>query len=490
MRSIRRDLVLELSVGTAVLAALAGLVSGRAIENRIRRDFDDALHSKAQALVTLTEQKSGVIQLEFADEAMPEFSVRQPLEYFEIWASTGEVVERSRSLQDGHLPRRMGSNGEPRFSDALLPDGRRGHLISLAFVPQLEDDRDPWAEHAANQHPESSNELREASLTLARGTEELEGLVRSIYAADLAVAGGLACALALLVGWVVRRGFAPLSEVARRVGTLDEHSLASRLEVNPPVLELEPIVRRLNLLLERLEGAFERERRFSGDVAHELRTPVAELRTLSEVGERWSGDADLARDLFRDAAKVAGRMERSVEQMLAMARAEAGRDVGLEEAIYLEALIDECLSAQGVVSESAGTRVTRNLDRSLVVCTHREMFVLVLRNLLDNAFDYSPAESSIEIVSRALPDGQFVLEISNLAPNLEARDVAHLFERFWRKDAARSDSRHSGLGLALVRSLCGLLGFGVEASLDETDRRLTVVVKGATGAGKQSPSAV
>lgn len=489
MRSIRRGLVLGLSIGTAGLAALAGFVSGKAVESQIRRDFDASLQAKAQALMTLTEQRAGVVELEFADEAMPEFSVRKPLEYFEIWLATGQVVERSRSLRDLHLPRRRGPLGAPVFSQGILPDGRPGRLISIAFLPQPDEDDEAQAEAAAERRQEAAGDLRAAEITLARGTEELEKLVDSIYSADLAVAGSLAVALALLVGWVVRRGFSPLDEVARSVGALDEHTLGKRIELTPPVRELEPIVRRLNLLLERLEGAFERERRFSGDVAHELRTPVAELRTLSEVGERWAGDADLARDLFRDAAKVAGRMERAVEQMLAMAQADSGRCEVVREAVELGALVDECLDASSAAAATARASAVSTLERPLVVFTDREKLTLVLRNLFDNALAHSPEGGTVRIATWTHAEGRFVLEVSNDAPDLEPKDLAQMFERFWRKDAARSGSRHSGLGLSLVRSLCGRLALDVDASLGETDHRLTVRLTGAVLVALPSPSA-
>ncbi len=488
MRSIRRNLVFALSMGTAGLAAVAGLTSGRAIESRLRRTFDEALETKAQALAALTEQRAGIVKVEFADESMPEFSIRAPLEYFEIWTATGELVESSRSLGGRHLPRQAGRRDEPVFRDAILPDGRRGRSVSIAFVPELEDDDDPWADGAVAARPDPPGERRRAEVTVARGTEELERLVRSIYAADLAVAGGLALALALFVGWVVRRGFAPLDAVAQAVGGLDERRLDRRIELDPPVRELDPIVRRLNLLLARLEGAFERERRFSADVAHELRTPVTELRTLSEVGERWSGDTDLARELFRDAARVADRMERSVEQMLALARADAGGDAVEREAVDLQALVGECLEACAGASASAGASVVRRLAPTLVVITDRAKLALALRNLVDNAIAYTPPGETIEIATRSLGGGGFALEVTNSAPQLAAADLPHLFERFWRKDAARADPRHSGLGLSLVQSLCERLGLRVGADLDERDRRLTVTISGSGAAPAADPA--
>lgn len=478
MRSIRRDLVLGLSIGTAVCAALAGLISGRAIEVRLRQDFDDSLLAKAQAIVSLTSQEAGVIEIEFADEAMPEFSVRQPLEYFELWSSTGGVIERSRSLGRSHLARSAARLGERSFTDGILPDGRRGRIVAIVFDPQVQDDEDDTSEVAEPGIRQPVAEGQSAQLAVARGTDELESLVRSVYLANLAVAVGLALALALLVGYVIRRGFAPLGELARNVGALDEHSLGKRLVLERPVLELEPILRRLNLLLERLEGAFARERRFSGDVAHELRTPVTELRTLAEVGERWPGDADLARSLFRDTSAVASRMERTVEQLLELARLEAGREAIVAETFDLGALVEENLAADAGDSPDLEGRVILRLERSLAIVTDREKLSVILRNLIDNARTYSRNGTPIEIESRADRANGFVLEVSNEAAQLAAEDLGHLFERFWRKDPARSDAGHSGLGLSLVRSLCDLLGFDIAATLRAGDRRLTFTIAG------------
>ncbi|MEO8275721.1 MAG: ATP-binding protein [Thermoanaerobaculia bacterium] len=469
MRSIRRELVLWLSIGTAVLSAVAGLVSGRVVENRLRQDFDEDLLATAQTIMSVTEQDAGRYVLEFSYESMPQFSTKAPLEYFETWSDIGEIVERSRSLAGAGLESPFSRDESPQIWNALLPDGRPGRLLQMTFVPQAEE------ESASISGPQTRS--RQAVLVLARGRDELERFVRWVYLTDLAIAVGLALALALCVEFVLRRGLAPLAKVARDVGALDERSLETRIEVSPAVDELDPIVRRLNLLLERLQAAFERERRFSGDVAHELRTPVAELRTLAEVGGRWSGDAALASALFADTAAVAERMERVVAQMMTLARAEAGQEPIESSPFDLAELIDECVVSCSPVTRDRRISIELHLDRPLPVFEDRNLLAVILRNLLENAVAHGPEDGTITVEAHATSDGEVRFTVTNAAPELQRSDLEAMFGRFWTKDVARSNARHSGLGLSLVRTLAGLLGIEVEARRDEIRGLLTLAVQ-------------
>lgn len=463
MRSIRRHLTVSLLAGSGLLLLLAGLGASAVVARRLREEFDSSLLAKARALVTLTGQHRGEVEIDFADEFMPEFESPEQPEYFQLWLADGTRIERSKSLGDRDLPRHETLSNVPLFRDLRLPDGRPGRLVEIAFVPQPADDDHPLAEilHDPVSPP---GQLRSAVLVVARDRERLEALVRSFYLATVGTAVLLLAGIALLVHFAVRSGLAPLAEIGRQVQALDAERLDSRVGVQPPVRELLPVVDQLNALLSRLADAFERERRFSSDVAHELRTPVAELRSLAEVGARWPEDRSSVRAFFEDARSIARQMERTVSVLLALARCEGGIEQTEMGEIVLPELVSEIWSSLASEAEERAVRLDLDATPAPVV-SDREKLRLILSNLLSNAVTYSPAGSTVACTAR-VEDGVLVIAVSNPAPHLAPEDLPRLFERFWRKDAARSNGRHAGLGLALARSLAGLLGFSLTARLD------------------------
>jgi len=158
--------------------------------------------------------------------------------------------------------------------------------------------------------------LATAILVVARDREDLDALIRLLNVSFSVVAAVLMAAIAVLVGALLRFGLRPLDEVSRQVETLDAESLDVRIRVPSPPAEIVPVIARLNALLQRLEEAFERERRLSSDVAHELRTPIAELRSIGEVAARWPGNRESVARFFADVREIALQMERIVVHLL------------------------------------------------------------------------------------------------------------------------------------------------------------------------------
>jgi two-component system, OmpR family, heavy metal sensor histidine kinase CusS len=486
MRSIRRALSLPLLIGVVLLVGASGLVSSRLVTGQLRRDFDQALLDKARALATLADQEDGEMEMDFVDELMPEFSVAPRREYFELWTAGGAVVRRSKSLGEENLPRSQALTATPRLSDLRLPDGRPGRLVEISFEPLREDETDLGAarESVAALPPALGGQ--HAVLVLARGRDLLERLVAEVVLTYLGVAALLALAITVLVRGVLSRGLRPLTAVAAAVAAIDTENLAQRLTLTPAVAELAPIVDRLNGLLTVLEEAFARERRFSADVAHELRTPVAELRSLAEVGRRWPGETKVAAAFFTDALAIAEQMEQVVEQLLALARAEAGLEPIASGPVVVAELMERAWAGLAREAAARGLRGVRRVPPRMVVATDRDKLALILGNLLENAVRYSPRGAEIEFSAAEDAAGGWQLALANPAPHLEAADLSRVFDRFWRKDPARSDGRHAGLGLPLVRSLARLLGIEVSAEL-APDHVLTVRLAGPGVAPTKSP---
>lgn len=472
MRSIRRRLIVPLLVGSSLLILASGLLLSGWMSRRLLSELDHALLAKARALVTLTRQEAGEVEIDFADEHMPEFSRATEPEYFELWLADGTVLERSESLGSRDLPRFPVLGKEPQFQDVRLPDGQPGRMVEIAFVPQIEDDASPWAEKLLDPTaPLPAGHLRAAVLATARSREELNALIRSIYAVSIGVAALLASALGLLVHVSVQRGLRPLDEIGRQVETLDAERLGTRVRMEPGILELTPVVERLNALLARLQVAFERERRFSSDIAHELRTPIAELRSLAQVGGRWPEDEESVRSYFQDVDAIARQMEGIVTSLLSLVRCDSGLERLERTEVELRELIEETWSRFAAEAEKKRLTFAFAAGPPVIVMSDRGKLSLILSNLFSNAVAYSPAGST---VSCSVDESG--VAVANPAPLLTPEDLPHLFERFWRKDAARTGSLHAGLGLPLAKAFAELLGWEITAELVGGELVVRVVV--------------
>jgi two-component system sensor histidine kinase QseC len=444
VHSLRRRLTWVLSAGLAVLLGGSALALERLVRAQATEEFDAALLARARALAALTEEEGGRIELDYVPQQMPEFEREERPDHFQFWLEDGTPLLRSRRLTHD-LPR-PSRGPTPAFLDAPLPGARVGRAAQLAFVPR--------------SAAPTGAEARSVLLTVARGREPLDAFVARTRASVLGVA-----AVALLLGllWVHRAlasGFRPIDRIAAQVRALDADRLRTEVDVPGTPAELAPVVEQLNALLARLRASFERERRFTGNVAHELRTPIAELRSLADVAARWPDDATAVAGFFADVRAVAGRMEGLVADLLLLARCQAGVERVVRTPTSLR---DTVLSAWGPLAADAaraGLRFQEEIDDDLVVESDPDRLAIVVGNLLRNAVAHARPGTRVRCTGRRV-DGTFRLDVRNAADPLTADEMGRLGEPFWRRDEARSRDGHAGLGLALVTAVSGVLGIAV-----------------------------
>jgi two-component system sensor histidine kinase QseC len=235
---------------------------------------------------------------------------------------------------------------------------------------------------------------------------------------------------------------------------------AARVPEKPPHLphqhlpqELTPFAEALNGAFDRLHAGMERERRFSRDVAHELRTPLAEMRAAVELAQR---DAVVPGAL--DGVKAAmDRMQRCIDGLLALSSYESGLARPELEPMDVVPLLRRA---------GADTRVHAPLPAEAWVQSDSALLERIIDNLMLNALEYAPPDAVIDVALMS-QQGAWWLHIGNVAPDLEAADLPHLGERFWRKSPAREANSHGGLGLALAATLAAVLGLRLSFRLDE-----------------------
>jgi two-component system sensor histidine kinase QseC len=469
MNSIRRQLTIRLVLGTFVVAAVGLLAAFVFLRVELYEQFDDAMLSRARTLsdVVVIDDERGVVDFDLHNAGgASEFHRERRPDYFQIWTGDGAVLARSASLGARDLPSDpLKQGGSRRHFDLILPDGRPGRAVAFTFQPDVESST-PTTRAAA-----AAKATKPVTLVLASGTQELRKNLRTLMIGLFAVFAALAVATALAVPAAVRCGLKPLDNVGDAAACIDPATLATRFDVASMPRELRPVGEKLNELLARLESAFRRERRFTSNVAHELRTPIAELRSLAEVALKFpSSDSETASRNYADVQGVARQMEAIVGALLAIARCEVGKQAMKMSSTNVAEVIAEAWKPHARTTSRRQLLTSIEVPQDVCVLSDPLLLAAMLGNLFANAVAYAPRGGTVRCRGRVAETAKmFVLEVLNTNDSLTQADLPLLTEPFWRKDAARTDGAHAGLGLALVSSYAELLGIGLRVSLPSSN---------------------
>ncbi|WP_114970856.1 ATP-binding protein [Rhodoferax ferrireducens] len=283
--------------------------------------------------------------------------------------------------------------------------------------------------------------------------------------------------LMLVAWWVVSVSLAPVSRVRRQVAARQADDLTELSEADLPD-EIRPLVHELNLLFRRVRRAFDAQKSFVGDAAHELRSPLAALKLQAQSLRRASDVATREVAVGRLTAGI-DRASRLVEQLLVLARQQATAATGDKPELVVLSDI-----ARLVVADSAAAAQTRRIDLGLSqadegkVTGHAQALRILLRNLVDNAIKYTPPGGRVDVEVSRVAD-RLVLTVDDSGPGIPEQDRERVLDRFYR--VAGTETTGSGLGLAIVKSIADL--HGTLLSLDHSSRLggLRVAVSFPTG---------
>lgn len=269
--------------------------------------------------------------------------------------------------------------------------------------------------------------------------------------------------LALAAWWAVGSSLAPVERVRRQVAQRRADDLAS-VDAQGLPAEVRPLVDELNLLLARMQQAFDAQQHFVADAAHELRSPLAALKLQAQALARAGDDQARARAAERLAAGI-DRATRLVEQLLALARQEARAAGSAPEPLLLAEWV------QRAVADAAPAAYARGIDLGLQplppqaaaahVSGQGEALAILLRNLLDNAIKYTPRGGTVDVALEAAGDA-LVLTVDDSGPGIAPAERASALRRFHRGQDHGAPVAGSGLGLAIADSIARTHGAPLE----------------------------
>jgi len=269
--------------------------------------------------------------------------------------------------------------------------------------------------------------------------------------------------MVLITRHAVLHGLRPVDDLVAALERVDPDDPQARLGGGPLPSELRPVAERFSMVLNRLLDALAREKRYARNVAHELRTPLAEIRLLADVGSH-AQEPDAVRAALGDVGAAAAEMEQTVESLLALTRYEAGLERPQPEPIDLcaEVMRTACLMKHHADQHDLKFRF--DMPDEYWVHADSALAHRLISNLVGNALAHAPRGSVIGVKVGA--DGE--LRLSNPAPQLAASDLPRLGERFFRISAGNGGS-HTGLGLSLAFAIAKVLGLRLEFTKREDD---------------------
>ncbi len=364
-----------------------------------------------------------------------------------VRAASGVAIFRSpafpeltRSGEDEAMAAARERSGERTLQD------RRGDFVRMATV----DVPRPGADRLVLQ-------LTTAASTATQPLVELAAVLVATIGFVLAVAG-------FGSRFTVGRALAPVDSIVARVRDIQAQNLGERLDVRADSQELDRLVTTLNAMLDRIEASVSSARRFAADASHELQTPIASIRGTLDMGLRFGGTAAQWREHAVDLLDDVDRLSELVRDLRLIALAEAGHLLDEREVVPMADLVRDCCETAAAIADEQQVHVEATILDSVAVSGSSRHLRRVVLNLLQNAVRYSPEGQTVR-VSVGRVDRDAVVTVSDSGCGIDAADLPHIFEPFFRADPARArDTGGSGLGLAIVEQIVRAHGGRIDVS--------------------------
>ena len=370
--------------------------------------------------------------------------------YFQVLGLRGEFIAGDRDMP---VPDEKAPPGELRFRDELV----QNEPVRVAYL---------WV---ADAQAGDAPPLVQVAETLGKRSQLTAEIIKGVILPQFVI-----LPVAVLLVWLALvRGFAPLNELQQRIRQRESHDLSPIDETQAPE-EVAPLVRSINDLLARLDGSMRAQKHFLADAAHQLKTPLAGLRTQAELAQREldasGGDPQSVRSSLRQIARSSQRAAHMVNQLLAMARAEDRESALRLQDVHLVRLATETVRDfvpramekgidLGYEGPERDSEQTQFRGQPLLV---REL----IRNLVDNALQYTPAGGSATVrvlgadADSSAAVGTVVLQVEDSGPGIPGPERELVFQPFYRALDTNVDG--SGLGLAIVREIAQQHGAAVK----------------------------
>ncbi len=420
------------------------------LSRNLRQNLDDSLRLRAEQLSHIRDILMTVREGRFEEQIGEVISL-----YF---LSDGDLLRLSPEALDLPVSNEtieQAINGQSSFATIEMTEGRELRVYISPIFPDILRFLPGSPENPAPSSPVPPPPVitsQSAALVVGRSTEPIKealgGLIRT-----LGIAIPLTLAFAAGGGFfLARRALKPVDQIAQQAQTIEETDLSQRIEIKAKD-ELGRLASTLNEMIDRLEKAFKRQQQFTSDASHELRTPLSIIEAESTLMLQKDRTNSEYRQSLEAISQEAHRIAHLVDQLLTLARADAGKEKLSLKEVNLNELISELSSDVEILCRDKGLEFKLNQAEDLVVNGDDAKLRQLFLNLLDNAIRYTPSGGSISV--SVYREGQMaVVSISDTGVGISQEDLPHIFDRFYRVDKVRSPGEGgSGLGLAICKQI-------------------------------------
>jgi two-component system heavy metal sensor histidine kinase CusS len=426
---------LTLWYGTVLSVILAGfsgavyLLMQRHLLTLTDAALSEELDELADEVMRVESRSSlpGVLKTRFPGHEGYELQVR---------TNAGEPLFRSAGIESTGLPNPVahGKSVDLPAYESITLDGSRPVRLASREVSGP-----------------SGTFLIQAGVTLVPNVRALRELVTVFL-----TLGPMALACAVGGGyWLARKALSPVDRMAATAAEITATRLDRRLAEPEALDELGHLARTFNSMISRLQRSFEEVRRFTADAAHELRTPLAVMRTEAEVALRSQRSPDRDARVLENLLEEIERLSRLVSQLLFLCREDTGIGIGISNfhPVRLDNLVREVVEHMEVAAREKGLDLQATLPTRCEIKGDPDRLRQVLFNLLDNAIKYTPTGGRVTVEAQPAP-GQIRIIVTDTGIGIPGEHLPHVFERFYRVDSARSrETDGNGLGLAICYSI-------------------------------------
>ena len=429
----------KLSIGTRLtlwylaIFAVAQIIFGAAMWFSLSYHLydlaDDSLEDRIEDLKNFLEaQKKNATIAKMQEEVSETYLLEHSGDYLELYTDGDQLIYRSKFLQTHAVSMPRGEFSKPVFRSVWISGQPFRFTVEKLSV--------------------SGHVYR--AITGVPMDDEVDTL--RVFRTYLFMLAPLLLLVAAGGGyWLSRRALSPVDALVRTAHEISGINLDQRLPKLATGDELQRLSDTLNEMLDRIEKAFLRVTQFTADASHELRTPISLIRTEAELALRRSRGEGEYKEALRGILLEAERTTTIVEQLLALARADSGRETLHVEILNLSAAMREVKENWRQVAEIRNLQFSSSIEADLFVAGDVMLLRKLADLLLDNALKYTPAPGNVEL-SLAKINTNAVLAVRDSGPGIAADEQSRIFERFYRIDKARSrEQGGAGLGLAIAK---------------------------------------
>ena len=465
-RSIKGWLI-TIVVLSQILLAAGWLVGGIYYTHRqLLSTLDGGIEARAMsvaALVRYTEGANGAV--DFEDSLTPAPLDPSHPDMFAIWTEKSGLLTRSPNWPSGF---EATASGPERWNFDWA--GVRYRALRLTRLPVMD------REEGASFHPQT------LSVFYASPTFQLNQRVKrsGLY---IALSGLMLLAVTVLLAlWGIRRGLLPLQEFAGKAALVSTQSWELSLpEEIRQIEELRPLAESMKTMLDRLHHSFDEQGEFLGNAAHELKTPVAVLKSTLQSLLQLPRTSEEYRTGIEHSLEDLQRLEQLLQWILQLARAEQWARGALRrdlQVIDVTATCEDAVERIRRLAECRNTTVHLSRNGPVLLRADPEDLQLIWINLLENAVRYSPEGGWVEVVVSSGEQGAAHVIFEDRGVGIDPAHLPHIFERFYRGDPSRNRATGGfGLGLAIVKALVEAYGGSITAdSTPGKGTRITVIL--------------